>query len=529
MKKTTAKNTTANIGFEKELWDAACVLWGHIPATEYRNILIGLIFMRYVSCAFESCRQKIIAECKDEGMTDEKEIAKELEDRDYYVADNVFYLPEKARWSYIAPHAHSPEIGELLDEAMREIEKEDKNLKGVLPKVYSSPDLDKTVLGNVVDIFTNIDMRAQDSSGDLLGRTYEYCLAQFAKKEGKDGGEFYTPACIVKTLVAILRPYENCTVYDPCCGSGGMFVQSVDFIRAHSQRRADKDFFGKWSPFSVYGQEANSDTWKMAKINMAIRGINANLGPHHANTYTNDLHKTERFDFILANPPFNHHPFPVDKVRDDVRFRSREQGGFGLPPEGNANFAWIEHMIHHLKDGGKIGLVLANGALSSQSGDEGNIRRAIIEADLVEGIVAMPPQLFYSVTIPATLWFITKGKKQKGKTLFIDARKMGEMVDRTHRELSEEDVGKLAGAMLAFQEGTLEDETGFCKVATTEEIAAQDFVLTPGRYVGVEEAAPDAEPFNEKIARLSKELDELFEKSRSLEKEIRRNVTLILH
>ena len=491
----------ANIGFEKQIWDAACVLWGHIPAAEYRKVIVGLIFLRYISSAFEKRYQQLVDE--GDGFED---------DRDAYVEDNIFFVPEEARWSKIASNAHTPEIGTIIDDAMRAIERENTTLKNVLPKNYASPDLDKRVLGDVVDLFTNMDMGNTEESKDLLGRTYEYCIAQFAAYEGVKGGEFYTPASIVKTIVAILKPFKNCRVYDPCCGSGGMFVQSAKFIQAHSGTRGE---------IAVYGQESNADTWKMAKMNMAIRGIEADFGPHQADTFSNDLHKTLKADFILANPPFNYHPWGQERLTEDVRWK------YGVPPANNANYAWIQHMIHHLAPNGKIGLVLANGALSTQSSGEGEIRRRIIEDDLIEGIVAMPTQLFYSVTIPVTLWFITKNKKQKGKTLFIDARKMGFMVDRKHRDLSDEDIAKLADTFTAFQNGELEEVKGFCAVATTEEIAKQDYILTPGRYVGIEEQEDDGEPFDEKMKRLTSELSEIFEKSHKLENEIREKLGAI--
>lgn len=495
-----AEKTNANIGFEKEIWDAACVLWGHIPAAEYRQVVVGLIFLRYVSTAFEKRHQELVIE--GEGFED---------DRDAYAEKNVFYLPPESRWKVIAAAAHKPEIGKIIDTAMLAIEKENPTLKNVLPKNFANPDLDQTVLGNVVDIFTNVDMSDSEEK-DLLGRTYEYCIAQFASVEGKKGGEYYTPSSIVKTLVAILKPFENCRVYDPCCGSGGMFVQSSKFIQEHA---------GKRGTISVYGQEAQSDTWKMAKMNMAIRGIDANFGPYHADTFSNDLHKTLRADFILANPPFNYHPWGQEGLTDDVRWK------YGLPPASNANFAWIQHMIYHLAPNGKIGLVLANGALSSKTSGEGDIRQRIIEADLVEGIIAMPTQLFYSVTIPVSLWFISKNKKQKGKTIFIDARKMGHMIDRTHRDFSMEDIQKLADTFEAFQNGTLENEKGFCAVASLQDIAAQDYILTPGRYVGIEEQEDDGESFEEKMVKLTSELSEMFEKSHELEDEIRKKLGAI--
>ncbi len=496
-----AGKNTVNVGFESQIWDAACVLWGHIPAAEYRNIIIGLIFLRYISTAFEKKYAQLVEE--GDGFED---------DPDAYVEENIFFVPEDARWSKIAAAAHTPEIGMVIDGAMRAIEAGNKKLKGVLPKNFANPDLDKTVLGDVVDLFTNMDMSDTEGNRDILGRTYEYCIAKFAEKEGKGGGEFYTPSSIVNTLVAILKPYANCRVYDPCCGSGGMFVQSEKFIEAHSGRRGQ---------MSIYGQEANPDTWKMAIMNLTIRGMEADLGAYHADTFSKDQHSTLKADFIMANPPFNYSPWGHDNLLDDVRWK------YGVPPASNANFAWIQHMIHHLAPGGKIGLVLANGALSSQSGGEGEIRKRIIEDDLVEGIVALPPQLFYSVTIPATLWFITKGKKQPGKTLFIDARQIGSMVDRTHRDFSDEDVAKIADTFSAFQEGTLEDVKGFCAVVETAEIAKQDYVLTPGRYVGIEEKEDDGEPFEEKMGRLTSELSEMFAKSHELEAEIRKKLGAI--
>lgn len=497
-----SEKNNANIGFEKQIWDAACVLWGHIPAAEYRKVIVGLIFLRYISSAFERKYNQLVAD--GDGFED---------DKDAYLMDNIFYVPEQARWNTISAAAHTPEIGSVIDDAMRAIEAENKSLKNVLPKNYANPDLDKRVLGDVVDIFTNnMDMDDTDDSKDLLGRTYEYCIAQFAAHEGVKGGEFYTPSSIVKTIVSILKPFDNCRVYDPCCGSGGMFVQSVKFVKAHSGNRGD---------VSIYGQESNADTWKMAKMNMAIRGIDADFGPYHADTFFNDLHKSLKADFIMANPPFNLSNWGQDKLLDDIRWK------YGTPPAGNANYAWIQHMIHHLAPNGKIGLVLANGALSTQSSGEGDIRKRIIEDDLVEGIVAMPTQLFYSVTIPVTLWFISKNKQQKGKTLFIDARNMGYMVDRKHRDLTDEEIQKLADTFEQFQNGTLEDVKGFCAAVTTEDIAKQDYILTPGRYVGIEEQEDDGEPFEEKMARLTSELSDMFAKSHELEEEIRRKLGAI--
>ena len=497
-----AEKNSTNIGFEKQIWDAACVLWGHIPAADYRKVIVGLIFLRYISSAFEKRYNELVAE--GDGFED---------DPDAYEEENIFFVPENARWSKIASAAHTPEIGTVIDDAMRAIEADNKKLKNVLPKNYASPDLDKRVLGDVVDLFTNMDMGDTEESKDLLGRTYEYCIAQFAAYEGVKGGEFYTPASVVKTIVAVLKPFSNCRVYDPCCGSGGMFVQSAKFIQAHT---------GKRGTIAVYGQESNADTWKMAKMNMAIRGIDADFGPYQADTFFNDLHPTLKADFIMANPPFNLSNWGQDKLKEDKRWK------YGIPPAGNANYAWIQHMIHHLAPNGKIGLVLANGALSTQSSGEGEIRKNIIENDLIEGIIAMPTQLFYSVTIPVTLWFITKNKKQKGKTLFIDARKMGFMVDRKHRDFDDEnDIQKIVDTFSAFQEGTLEEVKGFCAVATLEDIAKQDYILTPGRYVGIEEQEDDGEPFEEKMTRLTSELSGLFAKSHELEEEIRKKLGAI--
>ena len=497
-----AKNNT-DIGFEKQIWDAACVLWGHIPAAEYRKVIVGLIFLRYISSAFEKRYEELINE--GDGFEN---------DRDAYAEENIVFVPEEARWSTIASAAHTPEIGLVIDNAMRAIEKENTTLKNVLPKNYASPDLDKRVLGEVVDLFTNeVKMDGTEASKDLLGRTYEYCIAQFASYEGTKGGEFYTPSSIVKTIVSILKPFNNCRVYDPCCGSGGMFVQSEKFVQAHSDNRGT---------ISVYGQESNADTWKMAKMNMAIRGIDANFGPYHADTFFNDLHKTLKADFIMANPPFNLSNWGGEKLKDDVRWK------YGVPPAGNANYAWIQHMIHHLAPNGKIGLVLANGALTTQSSGEGEIRKKIIEDDLIEGIIALPTQLFYSVTIPVTLWFISKNKKQKGKTLFIDARKMGYMVDRKHRDFSEGiqengslgDIDYLAKIFEDFQNGVLVEKKGFCSIALTEDIKQKDYILTPSLYVGVEDLLEDGEPFDEKMTRLTSALSDMFKKSRELEVEI---------
>ena len=413
--------------------------------------------------------------------------------------------------SVISAAAHTPEIGTVIDEAMRSIEKENKRLKDILPKNFARPELDKRRLGEVVDLFTNIQMIDHGNSKDILGRTYEYCLAKFAEQEGKLAGEFYTPSCVVRTLVEVLQPY-NGRVYDPCCGSGGMFVQSSKFIENHG---------GNIKNISVYGQDSNPTTWKLAQMNLAIRGIEADLGKFSADTFFNDCHPQLKADFIMANPPFNLSGWGQDKLLDDVRWQ------YGTPPANNANFAWLQHMIWHLAPNGRIGMVLANGSLSSQSGGEGEIRKNIINADLVDCIVAMPSQLFYTTQIPVSLWFLARNKKQKGKTLFIDARKMGTMVTRKLRELTDEDIQRIADTYNAFVDGTLEDEKGFCAVVTTQDIAKQDYILTPGRYVGIEEQEDDGEPFEEKMSRLTSELSELFAKSHELEAEIKERLGAI--
>lgn len=496
-----AEKQTANLGFEKQIWSAACVLRGNMDAAEYKHIILGLIFLKYISDSFEEKYNELIAE--GEGFEN---------DKDEYTSENIFFVPESARWGEISKYAHTPEIGTIIDTAMRNIETENpKQLKDVLPKNFARPELDKRRLGEIVDIFTNIKMIDHSDEKDVLGRTYEYCLSQFAAQEGKNAGEFYTPSCVVRTLVEILQPF-NGIVYDPCCGSGGMFVQSYDFIKEHQ---------GNINKVSVYGQDANPTTRKLARMNLAIRGIEANLGKYAADTFFDEQHPQLKADFIMANPPFNLSNWGADKLKEDVRFK------YGLPPEGNANYAWIQHMIHHLGPFGKMGMVLANGSLSSQSGGEGEIRKNLVEADLIDCIVAMPTQLFYSTQIPVSLWFISKNKKQKGKTLFVDARNMGRMIDRKNRELTSEDIAKLADTYSAFEKGILDDAKGFCAVVETKDIAKQDFILTPGRYVGIEEKEEDSEPFEEKMTRLTSELSDMFAKSHELEAEIRKNLGAI--
>lgn len=504
-----ATNTTS-LGFEEKIWQAADTLRGNLSASEYEGVVLGLIFLKYISDKFEAKYQELL----NDEYADE-------EDKDEYTADNVFFVPKDARWSVISQNAHTEAVGQVIDDAMRAIEDENQRLKGILPKNYARKELDKRRLGDVVDLFSNIEMHSDNDEKDLLGRTYEYCLQKFASQEGKNAGEFYTPSCIVRTIVEVLKPYKG-RIYDPACGSGGMFVQSAKFIKAHSADIKN---------ISIYGQEFNTNTWKMAHMNLAIRGLEANLG-ESADTFFDDQHPTLKADFVMANPPFNLDKWGQPSLLEDVRWK------YGVPPAGNANFAWMQHMIHHLAPNGKAGIVLANGALSSQTGGEGEIRKNIVEADLVEGIVALPSQLFYSTGIPVCLWFLSKNKKQAGKTLFIDARNMGTMVTRKLRELTSpptpeggvedtSDIGKIASTFEKFQAGVLEDEKGFCAVVSTEDIAKQDYILTPGRYVGIAEDNSDTEPFAEKMERLTKSLSQLFKESRAQEEEIKKQLKSI--
>ena len=500
MAKAKDKKNTADLGFESQLWDAADTLRGNLDAAEYKNVILGLIFLKYLSDRFDERYQELV----QEGYGDE-------EDRDCYEERNVFFVPEEARWATVARAAHSPEIGQVIDNAMRSIERENDSLKDVLPKNFSRPELDKRRLGDVVDLFTNVQMVDGDDEKDLLGRAYEYCLSQFASLEGKNAGEFYTPSCVVRTLVEILQPFHG-RVYDPCCGSGGMFVQSAAFVSHHGGNVVQD--------ITIFGQESNPNTWKLAKMNLGIRGIEADLGVYD-DTFSNDQHRNEKFDFVMANPPFNLKNWGGEHLCEDVRWK------YGVPPVGNANFAWMQHMIWHLNSRGKIGLVLANGSLSSQMSGEGDIRRAIVEDDLVEGIVAMPPQLFYSTQIPVCLWILSRKKDQPGKTLFVDAREMGTMVTRKLREFTEEDIARVADAFTAFRKGELEEEKGFSAVATIDDIAKQDYILTPGRYVGIADVEDDGEPFEEKMARLTGELSKCFEESNRLQEQIKKNLEAI--
>jgi type I restriction enzyme M protein len=501
----------ASLGFEEKLWQAADKLRGHMDAAEYKHVVLGLVFLKYISDAFEEHRRKLLATP-----------GADPEDRDEYAADNVFWVPKEARWagdSGLQAKAKQPTVGKLVDDAMVAIEKENPSLKGVLPKDYARPTLDKTRLGELIDLVSTIGLGDEQSRGkDVLGRVYEYFLGKFANAEGKLGGEFYTPRSVVKLLVEMIEPYKG-RVYDPCCGSGGMFVQSEKFVEAHG---------GKLTDLSIYGQESNPTTWRLCKMNLAIRGIECNLGPHHADTFHNDLHKDLKADCILANPPFNVSDWGGERLREDVRWK------YGTPPVGNANYAWVQHIIHHLAPSGVTGFVLANGSMSSNQSGEGDMRKAIIEADLVDCMIALPGQLFYTTPIPACLWFLARSKTngrfrhRKGETLFIDARKFGHLVDRTHRDLSDEDITRFARTYHAWREekgaGKYQDVPGFCKGATLKEITSHGYVLTPGRYVGAEEQEDDGEPFEQKMGGLVAKLEEQFAESARLEKAIRTNL-----
>lgn len=501
---------------EQKLWDAADALRGNQEPSEYKHVVLGLVFLKYISDRFEGRRKEIEAELAAEGLKPEQ-MARLVEDRDEYTSHSVFWVPAAARWGVIQKSAKQPEIGESIDNAMDLIERENPKLRGVLPRNYGREDLDKGRLGQLVDIIGSIGFTETDDHGsdDVLGRVYEYFLGQFAGREtGKDAGAFYTPRSVVKTLVEMLEPYHG-RVYDPACGSGGMFVQSAEFVKAHGGKRND---------ISVYGQEFTATTWKLAKMNLALRGIDADLGDKSADAFTQDLHPDLRADFVLANPPFNVSDWWNAKLGDDPRWK------YGTPPVGNANFAWVQHFLYHLSPRGTAGFVLANGSLSSKSGGEGEIRRKLIEDDLVDCIVAMPDRLFFNTGIPVSLWFVSRDRAgnaqhraRKGEVLFIDARNLGAMVTRRLRELSNDEIQQIAGVYHAWRnhDGAFADVPGFAKTATLADIEAHGFVLTPGRYVGTEEAEVEDEPIEAKIARLTAELYAEFDRGRELESTVR--------
>ncbi len=499
----------ANLGFENKLWEMADKMRGHMDSAEYKHVVLGLIFLKYISDAFQEKYEEV-----------KKTEFADPEDRDEYAAANIFWVPQEARWKVLQDGAKQPTIGKLIDDAMVAIEKENPSLKGVLPKDYSKQSLDKHRLGELIDVIGSIGLgSAAARSKDIIGRVYEYFLGRFAAAEGKGGGEFYTPQCVVQLLVRMLEPYKG-RVFDPCCGSGGMFVQSERFVEEHG---------GTLGDIAIYGQESNHTTWKLAKMNLAIRGIDANLGKQNADTFHNDLHKDLKADYILANPPFNMSDWGGQRLRDDVRWK------YGAPPVNNANYAWISHFIHHLAPDGIAGFVLANGSMSTSTSSEGDIRKSIIEADLVDCMIALPGQLFYTTQIPVCLWFITRSKKadkkrgfrkRTGETLFIDARKMGQLVDRVHRELTEAELDEIAGVYHAWRnaDGDYEDKPGWWKSATLDEIREHDHVLTPGRYVGAEAVEDDGVPFEEKMTDLSATLYTQFKEADRLETVIKKNL-----
>ena len=508
-------------GYEAELWGMADTLRGSMDAAEYKHVVLGLIFLKYISDAFEERHAQLTAE-QAEGA--------DPEDPDEYRAVNVFWVPPEARWTGLQDAARQPDIGEMLDDAMVAIEHDNPALTGVLPKDYARPELDKVRLGQLIDMVGNIRVGdAEARSKDVLGRVYEYFLSQFASAEGKRGGEFYTPRCVVKLLVEMLEPYEG-RVYDPCCGSSGMFVQSVEFIRAHAtgNGNGDRQSAGATADISIYGQESNYTTWRLARMNLAIRGIEGQIA--HGDTFHNDRHPDLRADFILANPPFNVKDWGGDRLTDDKRWQ------FGVPPARNANFAWVQHMVHHLSPSGIAGFVLANGSMSSKQSGEGDIRRSLVEADLVDCMVALPDKLFYSTPIPACLWFVARGRAggrfrdRRGEVLFIDARKLGHMVDRTHRELSDDDIARIADTYHAWRSsggGDYDDGPGFCRSVPLEDVRAHDYILTPGRYVGIEPEEDDGEPLEHKIRRLVAQWREQQAEGARLDAEIEANFEML--
>lgn len=507
-KTTTTNGNGANIGYEAQLWQMADALRGSMDAGEYKHVVLGLLFLKYISDAFEEQHARLEAE-KKQGA--------DPEDPDEYRALNIFWVPPEARWSHLKAQAKQATIGQLVDDAMAGIERDNPTLKGVLPKDYARPALDKQRLGQLIDLISNIRVGDEESrSKDVLGRVYEYFLSQFASAEGKKGGEFYTPRCVVKLLVEMIEPYKG-RVYDPCCGSSGMFVQAEEFIKAHR---------GKLTDLSIFGQESNYTTWRLARMNLAIRGIDGRI--EHGDTFQNDRHPDLKADYILANPPFNISDWGGERLREDKRWQ------YGVPPAGNANFAWMQHMVHHLSPTGIAGFVLANGSMSSNQSGEGEIRRNLIEADIVDCMIALPGQLFYSTQIPACLWFLARDKKnhrfrdRRKEMLFIDARKLGRMADRTHKDLTDEDIARIANTYHAWrgekEAGQYADIAGFCKSAPLEEVRKHGHVLTPGRYVGAEAVEEDGEPFDEKMKRLTATLREQMAGAHKLDAAIAMNL-----
>lgn len=513
-------NSTANLGFEQKLWLAADKLRGTMDAADYKHTVLGLIFLKYISDSFETHQSLLTRETanpdSESYIPDEAQRNSVIEDRDEYLSENVFWVPPEARWTAIQNNAKHPTIGKIIDDAMDLIERENQRIKGILPKNYTRPDLDKIRLGELIDLIGTISVGTEEGkSQDILGRVYEYFLAKFASAEGKGGGEFYTPSSVVKVLVEMIEPFKG-RVYDPCCGSGGMFVQSEKFVEAHGGSRND---------ISVFGQESNPTTWRLAQMNLAIRGIEANLGGQWGDSFHNDLHPDLKADYILANPPFNVSDWGGDRLREDKRWVH------GVPPVSNANFAWVLHIIHHLAPNGIAGFVLANGSMSSNTAGAGKIRKAIIEADLVDCMLMMPGQLFYSTQISVCLWILARNKGKSGilrdrrrETLFIDARKLGYLIDRKHRQLSDEDISRISQTYHAWRgekwEQEYEDIRGFCFAATKKDISQHRYALVPGRFVGAELPISDDEPFAEKMEFLIESLKEEIKMSRKVEEQI---------
>jgi type I restriction enzyme M protein len=509
---------------KKTLWATADKLRANMDAAEYKHIVLGLIFVKYISDTFQTRRDELtvrFSDPADEYFLDDVDaemLADELEDRDYYKEVNVFWVPEAARWETLRAQAKQADIGKRIDDALALIEAENPKLKGILDKRYARVQLPDGKLGELVDLISAIGFgessdTAKNHARDILGQVYEYFLGQFASAEGKRGGQFYTPASIVKTLVAVLAPHHG-KVYDPCCGSGGMFVQSERFIEAHG---------GKIGDVSIYGQEANPTTWRLAAMNLAIRGIDFNLGKEPADTFVRDQHADLRADFVLANPPFNISDWWHGSLEGDPRWV------YGTPPQGNANYAWLQHMLYHLKSTGRAGIVLANGSMSSSQNSEGDIRRAMVDADKVEVMIALPGQLFFNTQIPACLWFLVKEKRARpGEVLFIDARKLGSMISRVQCEFTEEVIDKIAGTVAAWRgeadSGEYQDVAGFCRTVALAEIAEHGHVLTPGRYVGAEAVEDDDETFADKMQKLTETLGEQMAKGAELDQLIRQKL-----
>jgi type I restriction enzyme M protein len=510
--------------FKQTLWKSADKLRAQMDAAEYKHLVLGLIFLKYISDTFAKQQDKVREMVSDPSSEyfiseDPAEFAGELEERDYYTQDNVFWVPQEARWETLRSKAKQPDIGSLIDSAMTAIENENGSLRGKLDKRFGRTELGQGILGELVDLISTIGFADSDNSSDLLGEVYEYFLGQFASAEGKKGGQFYTPSHVVKTLVAVLSPH-NGRVYDPCCGSGGMFVQSEEFLKSHGGRVDD---------ISIYGQESNPTTWRLAAMNLAIRGFSADLGKEPADTFARDQFPDLKFDYIMANPPFNISDWGGEKYESDPRWQ------FGRPPVGNANYAWLQHMLWKLRPGGQAGVVLANGSMSSNQSGEGQIREAMIRGDVVEVMISLPGQLFLNTPIPVCLWFLTNdktanGRDRRGETLFIDARQLGSMETRVLKIFTDDDIAKIADTVQAWKSGEgYEDVAGFCKSASLEEIEKNGFVLTPGRYISGKLEESDLIPFEDRIGTLIAELNDLRRSGQELDSQIQKHLSEIFN